>query len=179
MLNLIATEASGAFAAETGFLSVEVFTIIATLLNTLILFFILKKLLFERVNKMLESRQNDVDKTIEEASNANESANKLKEEYSQKLSEAKEESSEIIKTATKKAQSRYEEIVVDAKKEASSVLDKANSEIEREKKRAVNQIKDEITDMAFMVASKVIEKEIDKKDNERLIDDFISNVGEL
>ena len=58
-------------------------------------------------------------------------------------------------------------------------MDRATSEIEREKKRAVNEIKDEISDMAFMVATKVIEKEINKSDNERLIDDFINNVGEL
>ena len=66
-----------------------------------------------------------------------------------------------------------------AKNEAAGIISKANEDIEREKKRAVNQIKDEISEIAIAVAEKVVEKEITTKDNDRLIEEFIENVGEL
>ena len=163
----------------TDFLTIDVGTIIFTLMNLLILFLLVRHFLFGRVNKMLESRQAEVQKTYDDANQANEKAKQLEEEYSVKLSAAKEESAEIIKNATLKAQSRSDEIVSAAKQEANSIFDRTNLEIEREKKRAVNDIKDTISEIAFMVAEKVVEKEIDKKDNERLIEDFINNVGEL
>lgn len=162
-----------------GFLTIDTGTIIFTLINMLILYLLLRHFLFDRVNKVLEDRQSEVQNTYDEADVAKDSAKKLEEEYSVKLLNAKEESSEIIKNATKKAQSRSDEIIGDAKLEANNILQRTNSEIEREKKRAVNEIKDEISDIAFQVAEKVVEKEIDKKDNERLIEDFIKNVGEL
>jgi len=163
----------------TEFLTIEKGTIIFTLINMVILFLLIRHFLFDKVNNVIESRQEEVKNTYEEANNANEKAKKLELDYSEKLSMAKEESAEIVKSATKKAQSRSDEIINDAKLEASNIIQRSNSEIEREKKRAVNQIKDEISDIAFMVATKVIEKEIDKKDNDRLIEDFIKNVGEL
>ena len=85
----------------------------------------------------------------------------------------------IITEATKKAQVRSDEIIAEARSEASSIMDKAYVEIEREKKKAVNEIKDEITDIAFEAAKLVVEKEINQQDNERLIEEFINNVGEM
>lgn len=161
------------------FLTIDKGTLIGNLLNTLILFLILRHFLFGRVNKVLEERKNYIKATYDDADKAKESALALEADYTQKLTAAKEESAEIIKNATKKAQSRSDEIIFAAKDEATGIITKANSDIEREKKRAVNQIKDEISDIAIAVASKVVEKEITSADNDRLIEDFISNVGEL
>lgn len=166
-------------AKVTDFLTIQPETILGNLINTLILFLVLKFVLFDRVNKVIEARKNDVSKIYAEADQANANAKKLESEYEEKLSSAKEKSAEIVSNATKKAQMRSDEIISDAKNEAKGILEKAHGEIEREKKRAVNQIKDEIADMAFSVASKVVEKEIDSADNEKLIEEFINNVGEL
>ncbi len=162
-----------------GFLSIDVTTLIGTLLNTLILFLVLKKFLFGKVNAILEERQKYVETTYEEADNAKAEAVALEEEYTRKLQTAKEESAEIVRNATQKANQRSEEIVSAAKTEAAGIITKANEDIEREKKRALNQIKDEISDIAIAVATKVVEKEIDEKDNEKLIEDFIAGVGDL
>ena len=161
------------------FLTIDKGTLIGNLLNTLILFLILRHFLFGRVNKVLEERKNHIKEAYDDADKAKESALALEADYTQKLTAAKEESAEIIKNATKKAQSRSDEIIFAAKDEATGIITKANSDIEREKKRAVNQIKDEISDIAIAVATKVVEKEITSADNDRLIEDFISNVGEL
>ena len=92
---------------------------------------------------------------------------------------AKEESAEMIKAASKKAQQRADEIISDAKSEASAILAKAGEDVEREKKRAQNELRGEISELAVLVAQQVVEKEITEADHERFINDFIENVGDL
>ncbi|MCM1479389.1 MAG: F0F1 ATP synthase subunit B, partial [Muribaculaceae bacterium] len=124
------------------FFSIDLTTILGTIINTLILFLVLRHFLFDKVNAVLDSRKNEVANTYKEADSALANAKQLESEYTEKLSAAKEESAEIVKNATKKAQSRSDEIIADAKTEAKGIVDKANADIEKEKKRAVNQIKD-------------------------------------
>lgn len=160
------------------FFGIDLTTIIGVLLNTLILFLIFKKYLFDKVNNVLNERNGAVAKTYEDADKALESAKQLEDEYTAKLAAAKEESAEIVKNATKKAQTRSDEIIAEAKEEARSIIDKAGADIEKEKKRAVNQIKDEISDIALSIASQVVSKEIDPKTHEQLIESFIDEIGE-
>ena len=152
----------------TEFLSIDLTTIIATLLNTLILFLVLKHFLFDKVNKVIEDRKNDVKETYRQADEAKENAEKLEAEYTSRLEGAKEESAQ-----------RSDEIISEARTEAKGLVDNASREIEREKKIAVNQIKNEITDIAFSAAAAVVEKDMTGEDNERLIEKFIDNVGEM
>lgn len=187
LLTLVQADKIGLLAAaaepvKTGdyfpFLTIDPVTMIATLINTLILFLVLKHFLFKPVNKILDERKQNVEETYRQADEKLSEAARLESEYTEKLANAKEESAEIVKNATKRAQTRSDEIIAEAKKEASSLIVKANADIEKEKKRAVNQIKDEISDIALAVAEKVVEKEIDPKDHERLIESFISELGE-
>lgn len=161
------------------FLSIDTGTIIFTLINTLILFMIIKHLLFGRVNKIIEERQADVTNTYKKADEFLENAKKQEETYNNIMANAKDEAAQIVKSATQKALIRSDEIMLQAKNNANNVLEKANLDIEREKIRAKNEIKYEISDIALMMAQKVISKEIDKKDHEKLINDFIENVGDL
>lgn len=161
------------------FLSIDTGTIIFTLINTLILFMIIKHLLFGRVNKIIEERQVDVTNTYKKADESLENAKKQEETYNNIMANAKDEAAQIVKSATQKALIRSDEIMLQAKNNANNVLEKANLDIEREKIRAKNEIKYEISDIALMMAQKVISKEIDKKDHEKLINDFIENVGDL
>ncbi len=161
------------------FLSIDTGTIVFTLINTLILFMIIKHLLFGRVNKIIEERQADVTNTYKKADESLENAKKQEETYNNIMVNAKDEAAQIVKSATQKALIRSDEIMLQAKNNANNVLEKANLDIEREKIRAKNEIKYEISDIALMMAQKVISKEIDKKDHEKLINDFIENVGDL
>ena len=130
-------------------------------------------------HKVIEDRKNDVKETYRQADEAKENAEKLEAEYTSRLEGAKEESAQIIQTATRKAQQRSDEIISEARTEAKGLVDNASREIEREKKIAVNQIKNEITDIAFSAAAAVVEKDMTGEDNERLIEKFIDNVGEM
>ena len=160
------------------FFSIDLTTILGTIINTLILFLVLRHFLFDKVNAVLDSRKTEVAKTYQDADAALSNAKQLESEYTEKLSAAKEESAEIVKNATKKAQSRSDEIIAEARDEARGIVDKANADIEKEKKRAVNQIKDEISDMALSIASRVVSKEIDGKTHEKLIESFIDEIGD-
>ena len=92
--------------------------------------------------------------------------------------EAKEKANEILESARKTATLQSEKIVKEASEQAAALKNKAEKEIAQEKKKAVNEVKGEIGGIAMDIAGKVIEREINEKDHEKLIDEFISNVGE-
>ncbi len=163
----------------TEFMSIDLTTIIATLLNTLILFLVLKHFLFDKINKVVDERQKEIQASYDKAEEAEKNAQKLEADYNEKIGQAKEESAEIIRDATKKAQVRADEIIDEARVEAKSIRTNAENEIEREKKIAVNAIKDEISQIAFSAAAAVVEKDLTSEDNEKLIEKFIDNVGEV
>lgn len=160
------------------FLSIDTGSLIFTLINTLILFLIIKHFLFDRVNNVLEQRQKDISSTYQKADETMENAKRLEADYNELMSNAKEKSNEIVREATKKANRRSDEIIEHAKAEAMNLTNKANQEIENEKKRARSQLKNEISDIAVQIAGKVVEKELTAVDHERLINDFIENAGE-
>ena len=163
----------------TEFMSIDLTTIIATLLNTLILFLVLKHFLFDKVNKVVDERQKEIKESYDRADEAEKNAQKLEADYNEKIGQAKEESAEIIRDATRKAQVRADEIIDEARVEAKGIRTNAENEIEREKKIAVNAIKDEISQIAFSAAAAVVEKDLTSEDNERLIEKFIDDVGEV
>lgn len=160
-----------------GFLSIDVGSIIFTLCNTLILFLVLRHFLFKPVTNIIAQRQKEVEDTYQKADDAKERADKLESDYTVLMSNAKTESAEMMKAATKKAQSRADAMLADAKTEASGVMQRANEEIAREQQRAKAQMRGEIADLAVMVAEKVVARDLSAEDHERLISDFIDNVG--
>ena len=179
MLNLISDVAG----ADTGrawyeaLVSINPTTIIFTLINVFIIFLIFRIFLYKPVCKMLDERNAMAAKEIADAQAAKESAQKTEQEYMERLADAKTEAAEIMKQATVRAQAREEEIISDANQKASEIRAKAEEAIERDKKRAMNEIKDEISDIVILAATKVVEKEISAKDNEEIISNFLVNVG--
>lgn len=160
------------------FLSIDYGTIVLVLINTLILFLCIKHFLFGRVNKILDERKAEVTKTYADADKAKTEAKELEEKYTELMAQAKDESAEIVKKATQKAQVRSDEIIGKAKDDASGIISRANKDIEIEKQRAMNQMKNEISDIAMMMAEKIVQKELKKEDHEALINEFIENVGD-
>lgn len=160
------------------FVSGDMWELIFTWVNLIILFFFLKKFLFKPVNTMLAKRDEEIKDSFKKAQDAEASALLKEAEYEKKLSAAKDEASEIVQTATKHAQTRSDEIVSAAQKTANDAIQKAHQEIEQEKIKAVDQIKSEITNLAVSIAEKVIEKDINESDYTRLADDFIKKAGD-
>lgn len=146
--------------------------------STLVLFLVLRHFLFKPVSEFLKARQDRIEKDINEAKKSKEDAINLKRDYEIKIEKAKDEAKEIIESARKRGEDLREEIVKEAKEEANRLLEKARLEIEREKAKAKDDLKKEISSIALMVASKIIDKELDKNTHEALISKFINEVGE-
>ena len=131
------------------------------IINTVILFLVLKKLLFKPVLNIIEKRENMIQDDLATGAKAKNEGIALKKEYEEKVSLAKEEGKEIIKQA-----------------EASSLKSKATKEIAQQKEQAIAEIRNDISDIAILAASKVLEEDIDKSKHEDLIQKFIKEVGE-
>lgn len=158
--------------------SIVPWEIVTQLINLLLLFLLLKHFLFKPVQNILNARQAEIDKSYADAESAQNKAEALRDEYEKRIADAKSEASDIVKAATRKAQAHGEEIVRDAQSQAAHLLEKADAQIEQEKKKAMNELKDEISGIAVDIASKVVAREIDEKDHEELIAAFIKGVGE-
>ena len=154
--------------------SIVPWEIITQLINLLLLFLLLKHFLFKPVQNVLNARQAEIDKTYAEADAAQTRAEELRDEYEKRIADAKAEAADITKAANQKAQAHYDEVVLEAKADAARLMEKAEAQIEQEKKKAM----DEISGIAVDIASKVVEREIDEKDHEALISEFIKGVGE-
>jgi len=151
---------------------------IATILNLFIQVYLIKRFLFKPINEMLEKRRAKADAQIQDAVKAKDEALAMKEEYEKNMQDAKNKANEILTTAQKTAAGQREEMLKDAALQAAAMKEKAEADIAQEKRKAVNEIKGEIGGMAMEIAGKVIEREISEEDHAKLIDEFITNVGE-
>ena len=160
------------------FVGVNFWTALFTLLNFLALFFVLKHFLVGPVIKMIQDRQKEIDDMYTSAGNAEEQAKLMEDEYKQKLSAATETGERIVKEAVARGQAREEEILRQANAEASAIMDKAAADIALEKKKAINDAKDEISGIAIAIAEKVVARELNAADQAQLVDSFINELGE-
>ena len=159
------------------FIGVNFWTALFTLLNTLAVFFCGKKFLFGPISQMIQDRQQEIDNLYADANAARAQALALEAQYQQKLSVAQETSDQIIRDATQRAQHRESEILRQANLEASAMLDKAAADIQLEKKKALNEVKDQITDLAMDIAGKVVGRTVTEADRAALVDSFIDELG--
>ncbi len=160
-----------------GFVSVDTWTLIFTWVNLLILFLLVKKLFFKPINNMLEARKAEIEADYSKAKDAQEKADSLREEYEEKLSLAHEKAEKIVNDAVESASLRGEAIVKDAEEKASGMIERAEKNIEAQREAAFADIKNDVGEMAVDIARKIIEKDIDKKDHEELINKALEGLG--
>ncbi len=153
-------------------------TFIAQILNLFIQMYLIKRFLFKPINAMLDKRKAMADAEIQQARREKNEALTLKSSYENSLTQAKAEANSILQNAQKDAAARSEAIINDAQSQAANLKAKAEADILQEKKKAVNDIKNEIGGIAMEIAGKVVEREINEEDHKKLIDEFIENVGE-
>ena len=159
-------------------IGVNPWTAIFVLVNTLLIFAVAKKYLFVPVHDMIEKRQQEIKDMYSAAEAEKSSAADLKEEYEARLSSARAEADEMIRSAAQTAHRKGEAIIGEAKMEASRVKQKAEDDIIAERKQMLMDVRSEISDIAVSIASKVVEREVQKKDHDSFVDEFIRNVGE-
>lgn len=160
------------------FVGVNFWTALFTLLNTLTIYFVAKKFLFKPVMKMIRDRQEEIDGMYASADKTCSDAEAMADEYRQKLSAATETSERMVKEAVERGQRREEEIIRSANEEAYAIRQKASADIAQEKKKAINDAKDEISEMAMAIAEKVVGRSLNEVDQASLVDHFIKELGE-
>ena len=159
-------------------ITLDGWTFLAQVCNLMIQLVIFKKLLLNPVKKVIAERKAKADSQIADAEKLRTEAEAMKAEYEQNLQNARTEANQIVAAAQKTAAARSEELLGEARAQAAALKQKAEADIAQERKKAVNEVKDEIGGMAMEIASKVLEREIKEADHQDLIDEFIKNVGE-
>ena len=159
-------------------ITLDGWTFLAQICNLMIQLVIFKKLLLNPVKKVIAERKAKADSQIADAEKLRTEAEAMKAEYERNLQNARTEANQIVASAQKTAAARSEELLGEARAQAAALKQKAEADIAQERKKAVNEVKDEIGGMAMEIASKVVEREIKEADHQDLIDEFIKNVGE-
>ena len=160
------------------FVGVNLWTVLFAWVNLLILYFILKRLMFDKVKKMIDDRQNEIDGMYSDAEGNRAAAAEMKAEYEEKIGHANEESEQILRNAVRRAQLKEEEILREANEKADRVMERAEERIALEKKRALNEVKNEVSGMAIGIAAAVIERDVSEDEHKELIDSFIDGIGD-
>ncbi len=159
-------------------ISINVWQILISFANLLIIFLLLKKFLFKPVQAMFDKRAAQVQSIYDEAEESRTSANTMRAQYEQKMATAREEADGIVRTAVQSARRESESIVAEASGKASQLLKKADADIAQAKRQMLDEVRGEISDLAVSIAEKVVEREINAADHRQFVDDFIKNVGD-
>ena len=152
-------------------------TLIAQICNLFIQLFLAKKFFLDKVKAILDQRREAADKEITDAQAARAEAEAIKQTYEQNMKEARAKADDLLLNAQRTANSRSEEIIGQAQQAAAQIKQKAASDIEMEKKKAINDAKNEISGLALAIAGKVVARELNAADQEQMINRFIDELG--
>ncbi|MBE6950118.1 MAG: F0F1 ATP synthase subunit B [Ruminococcaceae bacterium] len=153
-------------------------TLIAQICNLFLQLFVVKKFFLNKILAILDARREAADKEIVDAKNAREEAMTIKATYEENMRQAKAEANALLQHAQKTASARSEEIISQAHAQAVQIKEKAAADIAQEKKKAINDAKDEISGISMAIAEKVVERQLNAADQQKLIDQFINDLGD-
>ena len=153
-------------------------TLIAQICNLFIQLFIFKKFFWDNILAILDQRRQAADQEISDAKAAHAEADAIKAAYEQNMKQAQEKADGILANAQKTATLRSEEIIGQAQAAAAQIKSKASADIALEKKKAINDAKNEISGLAMAIAGKVVERELNPADQAGMIDRFIDELGD-
>ena len=158
--------------------AVEPVTLIANICNLFIQMLIIKKFFLDKILSVLDQRRNAADKELNDAKTAKDEALSIKKTYEENMLQANAKANEILAAAQKTAAERSEKIIAEAQFSAAQIKSKASADIAQEKKKAINDAKNEISGLAVAIAGKVVERELAESDQQGLIDRFIDELGD-
>lgn len=159
-------------------ISVNLWQIVASLLNLLLMFLIVKHFLYRPVHKMLDARRATIDRDYSEASRAKEEAMADRVAYREKLDAADAEAQGVIRAAVETATRREKDLLDEAKKKADGIIRQAETDAELERRKAHETIKDEIVVVSSLLTEKLLEREVKADDHRQLIDRFLDDLDE-
>ena len=159
-------------------ISINIWQMLASLANLVILFLVVKKFLYKPVKKMLEARQNTIQGDYDAAREAKEQADADRKAYEEKLKAAKHEADNVIKSAVDIASEREKEIIAEAREKADGIVRQAENDAMLERKKAEDSIRKEIVEVSSLLTEKMLEREVSEADHQHFIDSFIESIGD-
>lgn len=159
-------------------ISVNIWQMMASLANLLLIFLLVKKFLYKPVKKMLEARQNTIQGDYDAAKDAKEQADADRKAYEEKLKTAKNEAENVIKSAVDIASEREKEIIAEAREKADGIVRQAENDAALERKKAEDSIRKEIVEVSSLLTEKMLEREVSEADHQHFIDSFIESIGD-
>lgn len=141
-----------------------------------LLFLFLRKFAFGPIQNMIDARRDSIQESITAAEETRREADRMLAEYRESIASAKHEAEEIIDRAHKVGESTKTEIVTEARTQAQKEVDGAREQIQRETRKAIQEIKDQVADLTILAAGKVTGKTMTKEDHLRLVDEALSEV---
>jgi len=153
--------------------------IIWTLVSFFILLVLLKKVAFPQILKAMKKREETIRQQLEETQKTKKEAEALLDEYKRQLAEARSEAQKIINDGKSLGENMRKEIVQKAQAESNQIVKRAQEEIELQKQKAILELQEKIADLSIMAATKIINKSLNTEDNRRLVEEYVSKVGDL
>jgi F-type H+-transporting ATPase subunit b len=147
-----------------------------TIFTFLVLVVLLSKFAWKPIMQMLDVRQDAIKKSLADAETAKRELERLQEESSLIIRKARVEAESIVSKSWSDAEKLREEMKVKAKAEADAIVKESQRQIEIETGRALRQIRSEVADLSIAIASKVIQRNVSKEDNDRLIQDTLKQI---
>lgn len=144
-------------------------TLIAQILNFLILLAILAKFAYKPLLKVMEERRNRIANDLDSAEKTRLEAESLKAEYTQQLADARQQATEIVEKANKIAQNLHDEMVEQARVEKEEMMASAKERIEQEKQQAMLDIRSEVIALSTMIAGKIVDQKLNSAEDQKLV----------
>ena len=157
----------------TGLIEIN-WSIIMIWITVIVLFLVLKKFFFEKVKNFMETRSNSIQDAFDSAEAGNRRADEKMQNYTKRIANVEAEGREIIRDAKIKADAQAREIIEDANKQATEILNKAERNIEREKQKAMEEMRKEVAALAMMAAERIVEREIQNVGQDEIVDEVIN-----
>lgn len=152
--------------------------LVFTIINLLVLYFLMKKFLFKPVNNIIAQREEAIKKQFDEAEETKKQADELKKEYEASLENAKADSLQIVQEAKEKARAEYDRIVKSADEDIARKLQKAEETIAEEKAKSLRSMENEIESLVVAAATKVVGEKVTLENSQKLYDEFLAEMGE-
>ena len=150
-----------------------------TLLTFLVLFALLAKFAFKPIAQALDRRGESIKKSIEDAEKQRADAKKLMDDYQKQLADARNEAGKIIDEARQLGERVRKEVVDKSNAEASAAVQRAQEEIQRQKDKGIQEMKDTVAALSVQIASRVIEKEVNEATHRQLVDNLIKDLSKV
>ena len=157
-------------------ISVNIWAILASLANLLILTLIVKRFLFKPVKKIVDARRAAIDNDYAQAKAARDEAEESRQNYEAAMAAAKQTSDQIIAEASRTAEYRSNEIVAEARQKATDIRKQAEADAVLERKKAEDDMKHEIAEVSTQLTGKLLQREINEEDHKNLIDSFLNDL---